>query len=82
MFLCKEEIQKIATEILQKLSIVAPSVTIKGDVNRAAMGNQRGGAGVSIAPGVSNPMGMQTGSQPKSPLSTSGVSDGKSTSKA
>lgn len=79
MILNKEEIQKLAAEIRQKLS-AAPSVSIRGNINRTVMGGKGGGASVNLAPGVSNPTGMQMNSQPKSPLA-GGAGNGKNPSK-
>ena len=78
MLLRKEEIQKIAAEILKKLS-AAPSISLRGDMNRTTMGGKGGGATVNLTPGVANPMGMEVGKQPQSALPT-GVSN-ESTSK-
>lgn len=79
MILDKKEIQKIAAEIRRKLS-VAPTVTIRGDMNRAVMGGAGGGANISLTPSVANPMGLQTDSTPKTDL-PAGVSNEKSPSK-
>ena len=81
MFLRKEEIQKIATEIRKKLGAIGkgPGINIQGTVNRTNLG--RKGGNISLSPGVSNPLGMQTGSQAASPLAD-GADNGKSTGKA
>jgi len=76
MLLSKKEIQKIAMEILA----AAPSVTIRGDVNKTIVGG-RGGGRISLTPGVANPMGMQVGTQPKAALPV-GESNAKSPGKA
>jgi hypothetical protein len=79
MLLSKNEIEKIAKDILKRAAVM-PTVSIRGDINRAVMGGKGGGASVSIRPNVTNPTGMQT--DVKAPaLPAGGETNGKSTGK-
>ena len=51
-YLSKQEIQKIAAEIQEKLGVAAPSLSIRGNAGKAL-----GTGTFSLAPSTVNPMG-------------------------